>query len=370
MDGPVTKEDLYQGDVRGTWFYAKTDVGCDDERLRRLRHTARSEAARRTPMIETAVKTLLGLDRIDVIPGPRQGTFHLVHIVRGGMPPLIVRSSRVDVMDPDDTLHIEAVVASHLLAAGVPHASVRARAVGARRVAPFDLAIQDLSPGRALCDLPESSCECPDLLRSVGHVMRDLHTIKGNGGGPIDLHSHHGKELFGLHAEWRDYMMLNLEPHVAICRNIGAITSDESEAILRTFADYAAVWKDVSARLLHGDLGNCNVFVQRNHTVVALIDWEDALVGDPAFDVAVWLTFHPPRRYAYYLEGYGSAALDGGFRLRCALSFLRIALSKTVHRHRFAYPDLPGREPAQGRIQRGMIAVRRALEETNGALFR
>ena len=362
------RENPAGNDVRGTWFYAKTDIECDNARLRRLRNTAYDEAAGRTPMVEVAARSLLGLGSIEVIPARRQGTFHLVHIVRGSGPPLVVRSSRVEVNDPDDTLRVEAVIAEHLTSACVPHAAVRAVAVGTRRIAPFDLAIQDMSPGRALCDLRETVGECPDLLRGVGRVLRDLHTIKGLGGGPVCLRGKNGGKLFGLHPAWRDYMMLNLEAHVAMCRDIGAITSDQSEAILRIFADHAAVWHDVPARLLHGDLGNCNIFV-RNNAVVALIDWEDALIGDPAFDVAMWLTFHPRRHHAAFLQGYGSATLDNGFRLRCALSFLRIALSKTVHRHRFAYLDLPGRQPAHERICRGMNAVNRALEKTKGVSF-
>ena len=364
----MTKEGLANDDVRGTWFYAKTDIACDDVRLRQLRDTAQDEAVRRTPMIETAVKSLLGLDPIDVAPAPRQGTFHLVHSVRGSMPPLVVRSSRVDVLDPDDALNIEAVVAPYLSRARVPHAPVRAVEVGTKRVAPFDLAIQDMASGESLRDLPETVSECPDLLRSVGQVMRDLHAIEGSGGGPVCLQTGDDEELRGLHPDWRDYMMLNLEAHVAGCRAIGAVTSDQSEAILEIFINQAAIWHDVPMRLLHGDLGNHNIFVQ-NNAVAALIDWEDALIGDPAFDVAMWLTFHPPRRHAAFLQGYGPAAQDDGFRLRCALSFLRIALSKTVHRHRFAYLDLPGRQPAQERIQRGMIAVKRMLARAKGALF-
>ena len=363
----MKKDDLANGDVRRTWFYAKTDIACDDVRLRRLRDTAQDEAVRRTPVIETAVKSLLGLDPIDVMPAPRQGTFHLVHIGTGQLS-LIVRSSRPDVIDPDHTLNIEAVLAPHLASARVPHVPVRAVAVGAKRVAPFDLAIQDMAPGESLRDLPETVCECPDLLRSVGQVMRDLHAIEGRGGGPVCLQTGDDEGLRGLHQDWRDYMMLNLEVHVAGCRAIGAITSDQSEAILEIFTDHAAVCIDVPTRLLHGDLGNHNIFVQ-NNAVVALIDWEDALIGDPAFDVAMWLTFHPPRRHAAFLQGYGPAAQEDGFRLRCALSFLRIALSKTVHRHRFAYPDLPGRQPAYERIHRGMIAVKRVLAGAKDFLF-
>ncbi|MCE2434903.1 MAG: aminoglycoside phosphotransferase family protein [Candidatus Latescibacteria bacterium] len=364
----MKKDDLANGDVRRTWFYAKTDIACDDVRLRRLRDTAQDEAVRRTPMIETAVKSLLELDPIDVTPATRQGTFHLVHIACTGQSSLIVRSSRPDVMDPDHTLNIEAVLAPHLTSIRVPHVPVRAVAIGTKRVAPFDLAIYDMAPGESLRDLPETVCECPDLLRSIGQAMRDLHAIEGSGGGPVCLQMGDDEGLRGLHRNWRDYMMLNLEAHVAGCRAIGAITSDQSEAILEIFIDHAAVCADVPTRLLHGDLGNHNIFVQ-NNAVVALIDWEDALIGDPTFDVAMWLTFHPPRRHAAFLQGYGPAAQDDGFRLRCALSFLRIALSKTVHRHRFAYADLPGRQPAYERIHRGVSAVKRVLAGAKGALF-
>ena len=137
--------------------------------------------------------------------------------------------------------------------------------------------------------------------------MRDLHAIKGHGGGGPDLvckRTMATKDCAVSIRDWRDYMMLNLEAHVARCRAIGAITSDQSEAILEIFTDHAAVCIDVPARLLHGDLGNHNIFVQ-NNAVVALIDWEDALIGDPAFDVAMWLTFHPPCRHAAFLQGYG-----------------------------------------------------------------
>ena len=365
----MTRENPAHGDVRRTWFYAKTDIACADVRLRQLRDTAQDEAVRRTPMIETAVKSLLGLHPIDAMPAPRQGTFHVVHLVRiGQASPLVVRSSRPEIMDPDDTLNIEAVVAPYLARARVPHVPVRAVAVGPKRVAPFDLAIEDRAPGEVLCDLPETACECPDLLRSVGQVMRDLHAIEGSGGGPIDLHTGKGKVLRGLQPDWCSYLMLNLEAHVAGCRAIGAITCAEAKAILKIFTDHAAIWHDVPVQLLHGDIGNHNVFVQHN-AVAALIDWEDALIGDPAFDVAMWLTFHPPRRYAAFLQGYGPVTQDDGFRLRCALSFLRIALSKTVHRHRFAYPDLPGRQPAYKRIHRGISAVKRVLAGTKGVLF-
>lgn len=359
-----------RGGVRGTWFSAKADVACDDECLRRLRETASTEAARRTPAVGAAVAALLGRERIDVVPSPIQGTFHVVHRVRmDSLPPLIVRSSRPDLMDPDDTLRVETKIAPYVARADLPCVGVRAVAVGADRVAPFDLAIQDLAPGRALCCEPEPACESPGLWYDLGRIMGRLHTIVGSGGGPVNVDpSAEHERLHGLHPDWGTYLMLRLEDHVVRCREIGTIAEDQGAVILTAFRDHAGVWNDAPTRLLHGDLGNQNLFVHKG-VITALIDWEDALIGDPAFDVAAWASFHPPRRHAAFFQGYGPATENDRFRLRCALSFLRIALAKTVHRHRFAYTDQPGRLPAHDRIRRGMAAVERVVAGRRGDMF-
>lgn len=359
-----------RGGVRGTWFSAKADVACDDGRLRRLRETASTEAARRTPMVGAAAAVLLGRQRINVMPSPVQGTFHLVHRMRtDSLPSLIVRSSRPDLMDPDDTLRVETRIAPYLARADLPRVKVRALAVGADRVAPFDLAIQDLASGRVLCHEPEATCESPSMWYDLGRIMGRLHTIVGSGGGPVDVDpSAEHERLHGLHPNWGTYLMLRLEDHVVRCREIGTITEYQGAMILAAFRDHAGIWNDVPTRLLHGDLGNQNLFVHKD-AITALIDWEDALIGDPAFDVAMWASFHPLRRHAAFLQGYGPDAEDDWFRLRCALSFLRIALAKTVHRHRFAYTDQPGRLQAHDRIRRGMAAVERVLAGRRGDLF-
>ena len=66
--------------------------------------------------------------------------------------------------------------------------------------------------------------------------------------------------------------------------------------------------------------------------MTALLDWEDALVGDPLFDVAMVSTFHPPRRLAAFMAGYGLTAPSRDEQRLIAAYFLRVALSKTVHR--------------------------------------
>ena len=115
-------------------------------------------------------------------------------------------------------------------------------------------------------------------------------------------------------------------------------------------------------RLLHGDPGTHNICVDpQRRRVTLLLDWEDALVGDPLFDVAMVSSFQPARRMASFLSGYGLETPSREEQVLIALYFLRIALSKTVHRVRFAIVDKPGRTPGHHRIYRGVEELERLL---------
>lgn len=349
--------------TRRDGFFAKADLPCADGVLRRLRETAAAEARARTPQIERAAGELLGR-RVAAQPGARQGTFHLIHFLtahpQAPGPPCVARSGRPQVLDPDDTLRAQRLLAPHLRAAGVPIAAPCADAVGAQRIGAFDLAIEEAVPGTPLAELPQAAQDAPQTLRAIGGALARLHGIAAAGAGPIDYRAATGAPR-GLHGDWRAYMTLRLDAHLAACRAAGALDAEQADAaqrLLASCATCAAAMDEAPMRLLHGDLGNHNLLLGAGR-LRALIDWEDALAGDPAFDVAMWMTFHPPRRHAAFLDGYG--AVGGAFRLRIGLSYLRIALAKTVHRARFGYADLPGREPAARRIDRGLALVREAL---------
>jgi len=85
--------------------------------------------------------------------------------------------------------------------------------------------------------------------------------------------------------------------------------------------------------------------------VSAVLDWEDALLGDPLFDVASLCAFHPERRHTAILDAYAFPRGDRDAVARFWIYFLRIAVARTVHRLRFAYPDPPDRPRPSGRIQ-------------------
>jgi Ser/Thr protein kinase RdoA (MazF antagonist) len=172
--------------------------------------------------------------------------------------------------------------------------------------------------------------------------------------------SPHPTGICGLHATWAEYLFLRFEEHVKKCVDISAISLVEAGQISRLFETIANSLMNIQPVLLHGDLGNHNVFTD-GKIITALIDWEDCLCGDLVFDIAFWATFHPEERHRFFLDGYRMEnRLPDDFARRFWLYYLRIALSKTVLRDRFGLKDRPGRPPAAGRIRQGLKALSRA----------
>jgi Ser/Thr protein kinase RdoA (MazF antagonist) len=231
-----------------------------------------------------------------------------------------------------------------------------------RRVCAFDYEILAEAEGTSLREVDNDDSAIQPLLRELGRVVARIHGIGMEGYGWIDVEplvksSDKDAASDGMFDSWRSYVLLNLAEHVQICAQIGAITRSESNRIERVFAKLDNLLDGVKPCLLHGDLGNHNVFF-RDGKIVGLLDWEDCLSGDPVFDIAFWATFHPERRHASFLDGYRhERALPDDFEPRFWLYFLRVALSKTVHRHRFGYTDRPGRPPASRRIHQALERI-------------
>jgi aminoglycoside phosphotransferase (APT) family kinase protein len=187
-------------------------------------------------------------------------------------------------------------------------------------------------------------------LRSAAATLARVHALRGAGAGPLSLVQLRSGSIAGLHESWSEFIHLRLEEHLRECAAMGAISAAEAECAHQVFSGQLLAGA-ASAALLHGDPGGHN-FIMSGNTVAGVIDWEDAMVGDPLFELASMCTFHPERRHVAILEGHGTTLAPGSTTLgRFWLYFLRIALAKTVHRQRFGYADAPGRTPAALRIQ-------------------
>ena len=328
-------------------FLEKADTDRTDALLRRLSRVSHQELGIDAPLLARACAAY-GLAPSQLTPSASQGTFHrLLDIREPGHQPRLLRVSIFAGVDAAAAMDLESRLIARLQVAAVPVPASTARPVpDADTVRGTQVTTR--AAGVSMRSLDADETRMTAALALTARRLEDVHRIGGEGYGPLSVQP--DRALTGVHPSWDHYIRARLEAHVETCRLAAAITAPEAVAIARHYRDPVRLAPQ-EVRLLHGDLGGHNVFIQPSG-MPALIDWEDALLGDPIFDVASLCCFHPERRHATVFR-----ALDLDMTLgtelwrRFWLYFLRIAVARTVHRWRFGYTDTPGRPPASRRIQ-------------------
>ncbi len=327
-------------------FYPKTDLDFD-------------LAARRRRKQELGASNLDWLS--ELLDGPEAqflpgaGTLHAIFRVLATEGPHFLK---LGLEESDPGFSIEAWALARLCGLGLPSPSVQFQMLGGLDRPPYFLAPE--AAGKTLRSLenPETQALPEPLLFTFGSLLARIHQIPCSGAGLLDVSTLDFGSLAtaprGLQPDWPNHFALRLDEHLRACLQIRAITGMELSEIEGHFAEAGPLLDSAPIRLLHGDPGHHNAFSDGS-AITALIDWEDALAGDPVFDIAYWGTFVRDEMRDRFLEGYQSIqALPPDFERRYWLYYLRIAISKTVHRHLFGVQDCPGRPPASRRIQKAL----------------
>jgi hypothetical protein len=344
-------------------FYPKTDMPVPDKVLRGLRARTLVELCMTPERIAAAAEHVFGITPSRVDPLELQGTFHRVFrldgVGRTGR--AILRANAANEFLHDLSLYLDTWTGEALSQARLPAVAVRHVDLS-RTVVPFDYQILDEGPGRPLDRFNDDEPRMRRLLHELGRFVAEVHSISLSGYGLLDarpLAARTGPPR-GMSNAWEEYIRLNLTRHVAACVTAGDLTAVAAQAVLAAFERHACCLQVPGGVLLHGDLGSHNVLTDGDR-LLGLIDWEDAVAGDPVYDIAFWATFHPPARHAAFLNGYQDVRpLPDDFPIRFWLYFLRIAVAKAVHRRRFAYIDRPGRPSAAHRILYAVDELARA----------
>jgi aminoglycoside phosphotransferase (APT) family kinase protein len=344
---------------------AKADAELSDRELEGLARSKRELVERLGEQLAEGLAEILGVERVSIAPLPDRGTFHAVFRVASPSGELFARTGVPGVPWPALDFGLEAWAARALPSRGIPVPPVLHVDLSRERL-PVDLLLAEAARGHALPPGPGAA----GAARSLGACLARLHRVGAAGAGPIDPGSldpgspERGTPT-GLHPAWSHFLLLRLDEHLEVCRDQGALSANDLALLERAFARHAPRLDAVPVVLLHGDLGNPNVLVEGGR-VTALLDWEDALAGDPMFDLAGRGTFvgNHERREAL-LEGYlgelGAAGPGEDFELRYRLYCVRILLAKTVHRHRFGY-SRTDRIPAADRLRPAVAALAESLE--------
>jgi hygromycin-B 4-O-kinase len=132
---------------------------------------------------------------------------------------------------------------------------------------------------------------CADLPAIVEPVSKILDAIAGadtsgtNGFGPFDAS---GAGSFG---SWRDFLLAGNDDCRDWSKAAARIDMMRVRAILDRTAEWVAHCPEMR-NLVHGDFGSNNVLADAGR-ITGVIDWSEALFGDPLYDVANILFWRP-----------------------------------------------------------------------------
>ena len=350
-------------------FYAKTDLDLTTTQILKLKKQNDLQAVGATPHVTAASEKIFGSPPLKVEWFQGHGTFHSLFKIVLPDSIWILRANFISANMAFE-LWMDAQIHSSLASPELPLLP-GARTDLTRSILPFDFEILPMAPGESLKIFEDSETQQmpAGLLGELGKALANIHQHETNGFGllkVVEVAPPDGR-FDGVLKTWSDYIFLNLPSHLQICQDIGAISTIEKTAILEKFESARPLLGSRPSRLLHGDPGYHNFFAEApifpypkesKFRIAAIIDWEDALAGDPIFDLAYWGTFTRDQWREPLLAGYQTvAALPDKFEYLYWLYYLRIAISKTVHRHLFAIADRAGRPPASQRIQKALEKV-------------
>ena len=184
--------------------------------------------------------------------------------------------------------------------------------------------ISENMPGVTLQDLkPE------DLHLVLAPTARVLDAIAESdlgdmsGFGPFDAHG------IGSYESWRDFLTTVADRHRYSWATVGRlVNSGEINRILDRLVRLAAHCPEIRA-LVHGDFGSNNVLTD-GHRITGVVDWSEASIGDPLYDVAnilFWRTWlHCMQQQARYFEAHLGPLPNLSDRMLCYQ--LRIGLAE------------------------------------------
>ncbi|MCX8197363.1 MAG: aminoglycoside phosphotransferase family protein [Candidatus Micrarchaeota archaeon] len=211
-----------------------------------------------------------------------------------------------------------------------------------RRYCKFDYEILEKLNEKKIAEISNPQ-EFLDAITKLGKTCKIYHLLSYDGFGPINLLYYIDKKrIIGCYNKWEEYVLLNLQKHLSYCRKYNIIKEDNMTKIIRKF-EYKEYLNVDKGSLLHGDLANHNAFLHPRRNII-LIDWEDCIIGDPIYDIAYWSSFiqnEPKNVQNAFIDGYGNKnSINGDWMIKFWLYYLRIAIAKTVHRHKFNYRTL------------------------------
>jgi aminoglycoside phosphotransferase (APT) family kinase protein len=304
-------------------FWERSDTVLTDDQIRALR-------AKRLSRSDAEIAVIRDSDDL-TIPSPMPGgTFSRVfQLLRPDGPAQHAVRLSVHPSPSTQSFHLEQWVNNEAIARGFPTPRIVHVDTSCAH-SPYPFQLIEWSDGLSLRSAPEET-----VRRVLGQLARELVKLHDR---PIS--DRYGRVGLGTLPDWSLFWTYNMDSDAEYCLGHGLITNDQFDQVYAIGDTGARDWEvDGGPRLLHGDLSYDNVLWSLPYDdLKAVIDWEDSVLGDPIFELAGLATFHPVERHPFFLDAYYQGReRPADFHLRFWTYYLRIALAKAVHRHRFGY---------------------------------
>lgn len=326
--------------MRDNIYYWKCDSPHSLEQKRKSYFKEKYDRPGLASIVQRACHEVLG-DPIPSVSPLRADGNHVAFIVTHGERSYFFRSD--DGTGDDDYMLAESRLMQMVAAHGIPVPEVYHTDVTRSRC-PFRFQLM------AHCTAPclnvyhkEGRLNLDTVPLQLGQLLRKLHAIHLDGFGFVDTTwLNTTGQVRGLDRAYVDYFHKRLDTHAGYLLHHGLLSEAEITDILDTFRRQECHLRIDQGSLVHRDMALWNVLGTPD-CITAIIDWDDAVSGDPSDDLGILHCLYEPSFMDRVMQGYWNGEpVPASFLQRVWLHTLRNMLWKTMIRHSLGYFDKGG----------------------------
>lgn len=240
----------------------------------------------------------------------------------------------------DDYIAVESCVMAQVRALGVPTPQVLA-SDATRRDVPFAWQLLERVPAPDLNrHFKAGTLATTAIATQLGRLIATWQGVPVEGFGPFDVTTATTTgRLRGLHPTYASYFKTRLDAHLGFLVERGFLARAQADAMRAAIDAHRALLDLPAPCLVHKDTALWNV-LGTEREVLAVIDWDDCIGGDPTDDLALLGCFHDGAFLRAAFAGYASVrALPPDHVARFWLHLLRNMIFKAVIRVGAGYFD-------------------------------
>lgn len=225
---------------------------------------------------------------------------------------------------------------------------------------PFDFMIMSYLEGKNLESYKEENENKMYFL--LGKIFKKIHALEVSNFGQIDYELFLKKNILsGKSKKWTDFFYRNLDKHLDLAKKIGVISKEEKLLIESLFYKNNKLFLITKPSLIHNDPSSRNIFTD-GKTIIGIIDWEDAIIGDPLWELAFIETFlyrdEDLIKFKNFCQGYGVKLKDLKSSSKYNLYYLRVVIIKTISRYMSGYENDLGFQIDKMRVDKAIQNLR------------